>query len=178
MRKLILVDKKDNPVGTQEKIKAHRLGQLHRAFSIFIFNSSGELMLQQRALEKYHCGGLWTNTCCSHPTPKEPTEQAAHRRLKEEMGFDCSLEKAFEFIYKVKFDNKLWENEYVHVFFGKYDNIPSVNPTEGMDWKWIKLNQLRKDLFDSPDKFTYWLKKEITHPEFSKFFAQYSLSNK
>jgi isopentenyl-diphosphate delta-isomerase len=178
MKELILVDKKDNPLGIQEKIKAHQLGQLHRAFSIFVFNSSGELMLQQRALKKYHCGGLWTNTCCGHPMPKEPIKKAAHRRLNEEMGFDCSLEKAFEFVYKIKFDNGLWENEYVHVFFGKFNNKPNMDPLEGMNWKWIKINQLKKDLVSSPSEFTYWLKKEVFHPKFSKFFAQYSLSNK
>jgi isopentenyl-diphosphate delta-isomerase len=166
MEQLILVNKRDKAIGFQEKLKAHQLGQLHRAFSIFVFDSNGQLMLQRRASEKYHCGGLWSNTCCGHPRPKEQLEKAVHRRLKEEMGFDCPLRENFEFIYKVKFDNNLWENEYVHIFFGQYNGLPRLNPEEASDWRWSNLQDLEKEIRASPERFTYWLKKELAHPKF------------
>lgn len=170
MDQVILVNKKDKGIGFQKKLKAHQLGQLHRAFSIFIFNSAGQLMIQRRAKEKYHCGGLWSNTCCSHPRPNEKIKQAAHRRLQEEMGFDCSLKKVFEFIYKVKFDNGLWENEYVHVFFGKSDKSPRVNSYEVSTWKYIKLNNLKQEIKKYPEDFTYWIKKEIYNSKFNQSY--------
>lgn len=116
---VILVDKNDQPIGQGEKTAVHKAGQLHRAFSILIFNDKGKLLLQQRAKGKYHCPRLWSNTCCSHPRPGEDILVAAHRRLQEEMGFDCPLEDKFSFIYKVKFDNGLTEHEYDHVLIGK-----------------------------------------------------------
>lgn len=159
MEKVILVDKNNNPIGTEEKMKAHRLGLLHRAFSIFIFNDQNELMLQRRALNKYHNGGLWTNTVCSHPRPGETYQQATHRRLKEEMGLDCELSNKGCFIYQAEFPNGLIEHEYDCVFVGKYNNNPKPNPAEAMDWRWIDLNQLRLEIKKNPNNFTFWLKE-------------------
>ncbi len=158
MEEVILVDEADNPIGTEEKLKAHRDGKLHRAFSIFVFNSEGKLLLQQRALSKYHCGGLWANTCCSHPRHGEGTEAAAHRRLKEEMGFDCPLEEAFSFIYKAKFDNGLTEHELDHVLIGKYDGSVKSNPDEVASWNWVDVETLKGDMKENPDRYAYWLK--------------------
>jgi isopentenyl-diphosphate Delta-isomerase len=158
MEEVTLVDKDDRQVGTEEKIQAHREGRLHRAFSIFVFNSEGKLLLQQRALTKYHCPGLWSNTVCSHPRPGEATLDAAHRRLEEEMGFDCPLKEAFTFIYKTKFDNGLWEHEFDHVFIGKYDDTPNSNPEEVESWKWVDLEELKKGIKEKPNNYTYWLK--------------------
>ena len=140
---ILTVDEKDNVTGKGEKMKVHREGKLHRAFSIFVFNSKSELLLQKRAKSKYHSGGLWTNTCCSHQRDGETLEKAVHRRLKEEMGFDCELKEVFTFTYRVKFDDGLIENEYDHVFFGKFDGKPEPNPEEVDDWKWISLEELR-----------------------------------
>lgn len=157
MQKVILVGKNDKEIGTCEKLKAHKEGKLHRAFSIFIFNSKGELLLQRRAKTKYHSGGLWSNTCCSHPRPGETLENAAHRRLKEEMGFDCELKEVFSFIYKVKLDN-LFEHEYDHVFTGKFDGEPTLNPEEADDWKWINMGELKEDMQKNPNNYTFWFK--------------------
>ena len=158
---ILTVDEKDNVTGKEEKIKVHREGIFHRAFSIFVFNSKGELLLQKRARSKYHSGGLWTNTCCSHQRDGENLEEAIHRRLKEEMGFDCELKEVFTFTYRVKFDDGLVENEYDHVFFGKFDGKPEPNPEEVDEWKWISLEELRKDIRKNPDDYTYWLKVSI-----------------
>ncbi len=155
---VVLVDEKDNKIGIEEKLQAHKDGLLHRAFSIFVFNSKGELLLQQRAKEKYHCGSLWTNTVCSHPRDNETYEKAVHRRLVEEMGFDCELEKRFCFIYKAKFDNGLTEHEYDCVFVGKYDKEPIPNPFEVMDYKWISIENLKKDVEKNPTHYTPWIK--------------------
>lgn len=159
MESVILVDKNDNQIGVEEKIKAHKEAKLHRAISIFIFNSKNELMLQKRNKNKYHCGGLWTNTVCSHPKPNESLEEAVHRRLKEEMGFDCEMKEVFSFIYTVKFDNGLTENEFDHVFIGKYDKNPVLNKEEAEDFKWISLNDLKIEIEKSPEKYTYWMKQ-------------------
>lgn len=161
MPEVILVDEKDNVIGTEEKMKTHQEGKLHRAFSIFVFNSKGELLLQKRAKSKYHSGGLWTNTCCSHPRPEEHIEKAVHRRLKEEMGFDCELKEIFSFTYKAKLDNNLFEHEYDHVFIGNFDGEPNPNPEEVDDWKWVDLEELKKDIRENPDSYTYWLKISI-----------------
>lgn len=134
MKDIILVDKDDNEIGKGEKMAVHLAGQLHRAFSIFIFNSQGEMMLQRRASTKYHSPGLWTNACCSHPRPGESLEQAAKRRLKEEMGFECDLQKVFSFIYKAKVED-LTEHEFDHVFIGKFDQEPVLNKEEADGWK-------------------------------------------
>jgi isopentenyl-diphosphate delta-isomerase len=158
MDRIILVDEKDREVGEGEKLEVHRKGLLHRAFSIFIFNSRGELLLQKRAEGKYHSGGLWTNTCCSHPRAGENLEDAAHRRLKEEMGFDCPLREAFSFVYKARFGNGLTEHELDHVFIGHYDRNPKPNPEEYEGWKWISLGELKEDVTKNPEKYTYWLR--------------------
>jgi isopentenyl-diphosphate delta-isomerase len=159
--KVILVNENDKEIGAEEKIKAHHEGKLHRAFSIFVFNSKGRLLLQRRAKSKYHSGGLWTNTCCSHPRPGESLERAIHRRLKEEMGFDCELKEIFSFTYKAKLDNNLFENEYDHVFMGKFDGNPTPNTEEVDEWKWVNLKELKKDIQKNPDNYSYWLRASI-----------------
>ncbi len=156
---VILVNESDEPIGEMEKMLAHEQGVLHRAFSVFIFNEKGEVLLQQRALSKYHSPGLWTNTCCSHPRPGETTEQAAHRRLKEEMGFDCMLQHKFSFIYKVQFDNGLYEHELDHVYTGVYEEEPSINPDEVNTFKWIKWEQLLEDVNKNKTDYTFWLRQ-------------------
>ncbi len=155
---IILVNENDEPIGASEKLEAHQLGKLHRAFSVFIFNSRGELLLQKRASSKYHSGGLWSNTCCSHPRVNEDTLLAAHRRLREEMGLDCDLKEVHKFVYKIKFDNGLTEYEYDHVLVGKSDETPKLNLEEAEDWKWVRLSQLCEDVKNSPENFTSWLK--------------------
>ena len=157
--KILLVDEEDNEKGFEEKLKVHKEGKLHRAFSIFVFNSKGELLLQRRAKGKYHSGGLWTNTCCSHQRQGERLEEAVHRRLKEEMGFDCDMEEAFTFSYRAEFDNGLVENEVDHVFIGRFDGEPKENPEEFDQWKWIRIDELERDVKENPDKYTYWLKE-------------------
>lgn len=158
LEEVILVDQNDQQTGTMEKLEAHRLGLLHRAFSVFVFNSKGELLLQQRALDKYHSAGKWTNTCCSHPRPGETNEDAAHRRLREEMGMDCNLEYGFSFLYKATFSNALTEHEYDHVFFGSSDELPVLNPLEVASFRYMSLETLARDLQDRPDVYTPWLK--------------------
>lgn len=155
---VILVDENDNLVGTAEKIDAHKNPKLHRAFSIFIINSKGELLIQKRAENKYHCPGLWANTCCSHPRPGETLEEAAHRRLREEMGFDTQLVKIFSFKYRAEFDNGLTEEEYDHIFVGKWDGTPIINLREVADYKWISGDLLMEDIKENPDIYTAWLK--------------------
>lgn len=155
---VILVDENDNVTGIAGKLEAHRKGLLHRAFSVFVFNSRGELMLQRRAFSKYHSGGLWSNTCCSHPFPGELTSVAAHRRLKEEMGFNTKLEESFSFLYKAKLDNELTEHELDHVFIGTSDEEPKLNPGEVQDWKWVNIDELKRELETDPASYTVWLK--------------------
>ncbi len=158
---IILVNEKDNPIGIEEKLKVHKQGKLHRAFSIFVFNSNGDLLIQQRNKTKYHCGGLWANTTCSHPRTKESVIEASHRRLKEEMGFDCQLKKLFKFHYKASFDNGLTENEIDTVLVGFYDGNPKINKQEVSDYKWISLKELEKDIIDNPNKYAIWFKIAI-----------------
>ncbi len=169
MEYVILVDEQDNELGTMEKMEAHEKGLLHRAFSVFTFNSKGELMLQRRALHKYHSGGLWTNTCCSHPRKGEATIDAAHRRLMEEMGFDCELKEVFDFIYKRKLDKGLTEHELDHVFIGTFDGEPQINPDEVHEFKHIGLDDLIEDVEKNPDIYTEWfkicLKETLKHRE-------------
>lgn len=157
--RVILVDRRDRAIGTAPKLKPHQTGALHRAFSVFIFNSRGELMLQKRAKAKYHSGGLWTNTCCSHPRPGETVLQAARRRLKEEMGFAVPLREAFHFIYRVKFSNGLIEHEYDHVLIGRFGGAPKPDLAEAEDWKWISFLALRSDLRRHPRRYSFWLKQ-------------------
>ena len=156
--KVILVDVNDQPIGLMNKQEAHVKGVLHRAFSVFIFNSNNQLLLQQRALHKYHSGGLWTNTCCSHPRDGESTLEAANRRLMEEMGMTCSLDKKFDFIYKAKFDNDLYEHEFDHVFFGFSNDKPIINTEEVASFKYISLDDLRTEIKLNPHLYTEWFK--------------------
>lgn len=156
MEQLILVNELDEMVGTMEKMEAHQKAMLHRAFSIFIFNSKGELLLQQRAEQKYHCGGLWTNTCCSHPRPEEETSAAALRRLQEEMGFTTSLKKVFDFVYKAPFSNGLTEYEFDHVFFGEYDGELQPNPREVAAVRYLKVDTIQSMMEEEPKLFTPW----------------------
>ena len=158
---IILVDKNDNQIGVGEKMQVHQTGQLHRAFSILVFNSKGELLLQQRAKNKYHCPGIWANTCCSHPRVGEELEDAIHRRLQEEMGFDCPLKEIDSFIYQAKFDNGLTEHEYDHVFVGQYDRDYKFNPDEVEDAQWITMDKLKDDIVKNPDKYAPWFKMII-----------------
>lgn len=155
---VILVDIYDNPLGTMEKMEAHIKAVLHRAFSVFVFNDRGELMLQQRAMSKYHSPGLWTNTCCSHPRPAEDVMQAAHRRLVEEMGFDCELTKRFDFVYKAQLEHGLSEHEFDHVLTGTYAGEPEINREEVMEWRWRSMNDIAADLKVRPEEYTIWFR--------------------
>ncbi len=155
---VVLVDEQDNEIGLMEKMEAHEKGLLHRAFSVFVFNSKKEFLLQRRALSKYHSGGLWTNTCCSHPRNGETTLNAAKRRLQEEMGFVCEIEEQFSFIYKKELDNNLTEHELDHVFFGQYEGKIDFNQDEVMDYKYVKLDDLLLDMQNNPDDYTVWFK--------------------
>ena len=158
IEEVILVDEFDNAIGVMEKLEAHQKGSLHRAFSIFIFNDKGELLLQQRALNKYHSAGLWTNTCCSHPRPNEDTLQAANRRLIEEMGFEAKLNYKTHFIYKTIFDNNLIEHEFDHVFFGNTFKTPKINKVEVEDFVWMAPEKIMAQIKSDPNKFTSWFK--------------------
>jgi len=157
MAKVILVNKKDKKIGEKEKLKAHREGKLHRAFSIFIFNKKGEILLQKRAKRKYHSGGLWSNSCCSHPRPGENIFLAVKRRLKEEMGIETKLKRIFKIHYKAKVGN-LIENEIDHVFVGYFDGNPKINKREAEDFRWEKIDNVLKDLKENPQKYTIWFK--------------------
>jgi len=168
---VILVDEEDKPVGVAEKMEAHQKGLLHRAFSIFIFNSKGDMLLQQRALHKYHSGGLWTNACCSHPNPGEETVDAAQRRLKEEMGFAVPVEKVFEFIYKTEFDNGLTEHEFDHVFAGEYDDHIEYNKNEVMDFCYKEMSGIRTSLQTSPERYTAWF--HLAFPKIEHWWNQH-----
>ncbi len=155
---VVLVTENDEELGLMEKQQAHIAGLLHRAFSVFIFNSKGELLLQQRASDKYHSPALWTNTCCSHPRENETYLEAAHRRLQEEMGFDCELEPKFHFIYKAKLDENLFEHELDHVFTGQFDGKIQINPEEVSAYKWISMDELIADMDSNPGQYTVWFK--------------------
>ena len=170
MNDIILVDENDKEIGSEEKMKAHKEGKLHRAFSIFIFNSKNELLLQKRASSKYHSPGLWTNTCCSHPKPGEDVLSAAHRRLKEEMGFDCKLKKIDSLVYKKSFPNGLTEHEYDHLIIGKSDITPKTNKDEADDFKWMALNKITDNIKANPKIYTYWFK--ITLPKVIKYLKK------
>ena len=169
MTEVILVNEEDTVLGSVEKMEAHQKALLHRAFSIFIFNSKGEMLLQQRALNKYHSGGLWTNACCSHPQPGETTIDAAVKRLQEEMGFTTTITKAFDFIYKVPFENGLTEYEFDHVFVGDYEDVIHVNPHEVSDYCYKTIVEIRSSLESHPQKYTAWFK--IAFPKLEDYLA-------
>lgn len=170
---VILVNERDEPVGTMEKLEAHQNGLLHRAFSVFIINSKGQMLLQQRALDKYHSGGLWTNTCCSHPLPGEDVPFAAHRRLQEEMGFDCPLETIFSFTYRAELNNGLTENEFDHVLAGTYDGAVLPDATEVQSYRFVPLEEIRQLLVKEPTSFTHWF--HLAFPKVAAFLEQQTL---
>lgn len=167
---LILVDAQDRELGVKEKMEAHVEGALHRAFSVFVFDSEKRLLLQQRARTKYHSGGLWSNTACGHPRPGETTLAAARRRLREEMGFDCELREAFEFLYRAELDGALIEHEYDHVLVGTYEGDPAPDPSEVEGWRWVTMDGLRRGLSDEPQSYSYWLKVVIEGDHWRAFF--------
>jgi isopentenyl-diphosphate delta-isomerase len=156
---VVLVDENDRFLGTMEKLQAHREGRLHRAFSVVIFNQQNEILIHKRAKDKYHCGGLWTNACCSHPRENETPLEGAKRRLQEEMGFSTALEFKNSFIYKVKFDNGLFEHELDHLFIGSFDGQPKPNKDEVEDFRFISLDNLALEVENNPDDFTFWFKE-------------------
>ena len=166
MEQVILVDELDKPIGLMEKQAAHVDPHLHRACSVFIFNSKGELLMQQRALSKYHSPGLWTNTCCSHPRDGETTMDAASRRLMEEMGMACEMHEVYTFIYKAPVGQGLTEHEFDHVFIGQSDDIPQINHEEVESWKYMRIDELKNDIQRHPEHYTEWFKitfEEMTH---------------
>ncbi len=168
VEEVILVDELDNSIGTMEKMEAHEKAILHRAFSVFVFNNNGEMLLQQRALSKYHSGGLWTNSCCSHPKPNEKTSEAATRRLIEEMGFTTDLVKVFDFIYKAPFSNGLTEHEFDHVYIGLYNGTIIPNKEEVATFEYISLENIEQQLMHEPNKFTEWFK--IAFPKVKEYW--------
>jgi isopentenyl-diphosphate delta-isomerase len=161
-KNVILVDTADNVIGEMSKLEVHQKGLLHRAFSIFIFNSNGQIVMQQRALHKYHSGGLWSNTCCSHAAPGEILQETAHARLKEEMGMSCNLMATIKFIYKVQCNNGLIEHEYDQIFLGYTDETPIINTDEVSDWKYMSIDELLNDLETNALQYTTWLKPCLT----------------
>jgi isopentenyl-diphosphate delta-isomerase len=167
---LILVDAQDRELGVKEKMEAHVEGALHRAFSVFVFDSEKRLLLQRRARTKYHSGGLWSNTACGHPRPGESTLAAARRRLREEMGFDCELREAFEFLYRAELDGALIEHEYDHVLVGTHEGDPAPDPSEVEDWRWVTMDELRRRLSDEPQSYSYWLKVVVEGDHWRAFF--------
>lgn len=167
---VILVDEQDNEIGSIEKLEAHRKGLLHRAFSVLLFNSKGEILLQKRSAQKYHSAGLWTNTCCSHPRPGERIEEAVRRRLQEEMGIDIQPEYAYKFLYKVRFED-LTEYEFDHVYVGQFNDEPNPNANEVQSWKYENLDLLKKDTLRNPETYTYWFRLILDHPRISDIFS-------
>jgi isopentenyl-diphosphate delta-isomerase len=156
--KVVLVNEQDEAIGVEDKTRAHLLGVLHRAFSVFVINAAGQLLLQKRALTKYHSRGLWSNTCCSHPRPDESVENASRRRLREEMGFDLELSEVFHFIYRADLEDGLIENEYDHVLVGSFDGVPKPDPAEVAEWRWADMATLSADLKNHPESYTYWFR--------------------
>lgn len=155
--RVVLVDADDREVGTEEKLRAHRSGLLHRAVSVFVFDRLGRTLLQCRADGKYHSAGKWSNTCCSHPRPGETSIDAAERRLTEEMGIRCALSRAFSFEYRAELGDGLVEHELDHVFVGRFDGSPKPDPSEVQAWDWVELPKLRADCAADPDRYTAWL---------------------
>lgn len=171
---VILVDRNDGQIGTMPKIEAHEKALLHRAFSVFIMNERGETLLQQRAADKYHSPLLWTNTCCSHQRVGESNIAAGKRRLQEEMGFSTELEELFSFIYKAPFDNGLTEHELDHVMVGNYGGEPNINTDEVADWKWMRPEEVQRDIQNRPENYTAWFK--IIFERFYGYISEKSVS--
>ncbi len=171
MANVILVNEEDAPIGAMEKLEAHKKGALHRAFSVFLFNSNNELLLQKRASDKYHSSNLWTNTCCSHPTPGEHLTASAQKRLLEEMGITTSLRSLFSFTYKTKFADGLIEHELDHVLIGTFNAAPLPNPLEVSDWRYTSLEDITQEIKEDPESYTFWFK------EIYKRVFNYILSN-
>ena len=172
---VILVNEKDEEVGRMEKFEAHRKALLHRAFSVFIFNRKGEMLLQKRVDSKYHSGGLWSNACCSHPNPGEEIMDAALRRLKEELGFQVPLKKIFEFTYKAEFENGLSEHEFDHVFASEYNGLISANPEEISDYCYKDIFEIKESLNSHPQKYTVWF--HLAFPKIEEWLAEKRLVN-
>jgi isopentenyl-diphosphate Delta-isomerase len=168
-QQVILVNEKDEQVGVMEKMQAHQKAVLHRAFSVFIFNSKGEMLLQQRAFNKYHSGGLWTNACCSHPQPGEETSVAAARRLREELGFEASIEKVCDFVYAAEFENGLKEYEFDHVFAGEHEGKIVANRDEVNDYCYKDVDEIRNSLQSHPTKYTAWF--HLAFPKIEQWWA-------
>lgn len=175
MTEVVLVNELDEPIGTMEKMAAHRKAFLHRAFSVFIFNDRGDMLLQQRAINKYHSGGLWTNACCSHPLPGEDILYAANRRLQEEMGFTTTLQKAFDFTYKSEFDNGLTEFEFDHVFIGKFNEKVLPSKDEVNDYCFKPLDEIKSSMLLTANKFTSWF--HIAFPMVERWVATNKIFN-
>ena len=169
IEEVVLVNEKDEAVGTMEKMAAHEQAILHRAFSVFVFNNGGDILMHQRAHSKYHSGGLWTNTCCSHPRPGEEVVAAATRRLQEEMGFTTNLTKAFDFTYKAAFDNGLTEHEFDHVILGQYDGLVNFNPNEVAAYAYMTVQELERQIKETPELFTAWF--HIAYPKLKAWMA-------
>ena len=168
MEEVILVNENDERIGTMEKMLAHEKSRLHRAFSIFIFNENGDMLIHQRAKEKYHSGGLWTNACCSHPRPGESTHEAAMRRLDEELRIQCSIKEVYSFIYNAELDHGLTEHEFDHVYFGQFSADLNPNAEEVMNWKYIPISVLKQEIITSPQLYTEWFKIAINGLEEAK----------
>jgi isopentenyl-diphosphate Delta-isomerase len=169
---VILVNENDEQIGLMPKMEAHEKALVHRAFSVFIFNDKNELMLQQRALDKYHSPGLWTNTCCSHQRDGETNIEAGTRRLQEEMGFSVKLKESISFIYKAPFDNGLTEHEYDHILLGYFNDEPFINLKEVASWKWMSLENVKNDISNQPEQYTAWFKII-----FDKFYEHINVIN-
>lgn len=167
---VILVNETDEVTGVAGKMEAHQKGLLHRAFSVFVFNSEGKMLLQQRAIGKYHSGGLWTNACCSHPAPGQDSQEAAQKRLQEEMGFDIPVTRIFDFVYKADFENGLTEYEFDHVFAGRYDGPVDYNKEEVMDICYRTIEDIRGGLKTSPQSFTVWF--HLAFPKIEKWWTE------
>lgn len=158
---VILVDEQDNEIGLMQKNEAHKKALLHRAISIFVYNTNGDLLLQRRAFDKYHSAGLWTNSCCTHPLPNESNLNAANRRLEQEMGIQCTLIELFTFTYKEILDSELSEHEFDHVFIGITDDMPIINSNEVSEFKYLNYNDINIEILKNPTQFTVWFKKII-----------------
>lgn len=170
---VVLVNENNEQIGLMPKLEAHQKALLHRAFSVFILNDKNELMLQQRAADKYHSPLLWANTCCSHQREGETNIEAGNRRLQEEMGFNTQLKELFSFIYKAPFDNGLTEHELDHVMIGYYNQEPTINPDEVEAWKWMDIDEVRKDIQQNPDIYTAWFK--IIFNEFYHYLEEHKI---